>query len=429
MSKKVAVFVWNYFTNDARVWRECTALQEAGYHVDIIALHDPKQVELAKRESPMPNLHIFRVNSELPWLLTKTAHWFKKSKLATVSMGVVAVLLFFIHPVLLLLFALFVGLLAWRKTRTLLRRCSIFSRMVRQGMTQKYDIYHANDLNTLPQAVLCAKLFRRKPLIYDSHEVQTSRTGYDSRLYGISEKWLLRFTDVCIHENHTRASYIEEKYHFYPKVVHNYADVFQPDPCKKIDLHDLLDIPNEEPILLYQGGVQIGRGLDKLIQAIPLFQRGVVIILGDGRIKEDLQQQAKAMHLEKRIRFLPKVPVADLLYYTQNAYLGFQLLNNVCFNHYSASSNKLFEYIMCQVPVIGADFPEIKKVIQEENIGLTVDSHDPVAIAEAVNQLLSNCALRDELSHNCLQAREKYNWNHEKKLFLEIYEELEDGHD
>ncbi|MBC1228654.1 glycosyltransferase [Listeria booriae] len=429
MSKKVAVFVWNHFTNDARVWRECTALQAAGYHVDIIALQDPKQADLAKQEAPLPNLHIFRVSSELPWPLIPMARWLKTSKWAQLFMSAVALVLVFFQPWLFLLCALLVGLLAWRKTRTVLRRCAIFSRMVRQGMTQKYDIYHANDLNTLPQAVLCAKLFRRKPLIYDSHEVQTSRTGYDSRLYGISEKWLLRFTDVCIHENHTRASYIEETYHFYPKVVHNYADVFQPDPCRHIDLHDMLDIPTEEPILLYQGGVQIGRGLDKLIQAIPFFQRGVVVILGDGRIKEDLQQQAKAMCLDKRIRFLPKVPVTELLYYTQNAYLGFQLLNNVCFNHYSASSNKLFEYIMCQVPVIGADFPEIKKVIQEEKIGLTVDSHSPVAIAHAVNRLLGNPALRDELSHHCLQAREKYNWNHEKRLFLEIYEELEDGYD
>ena len=32
MSKKIGMFVWNHFTNDARVLRECTALSEKGYN-------------------------------------------------------------------------------------------------------------------------------------------------------------------------------------------------------------------------------------------------------------------------------------------------------------------------------------------------------------------------------------------------------------
>lgn len=61
------------------------------------------------------------------------------------------------------------------------------------------------------------------------------------------------------------------------------------------------------------------------------------------------------------MKFIPKVPLEDLPKYTKNAYLGFQVLNNVCFNHWSASSNKLFEYMMAEVPVIACSFPEIKK--------------------------------------------------------------------
>ena len=34
--KKVTMFVWNHFTNDARVNRECTTLAERGYEVDLI---------------------------------------------------------------------------------------------------------------------------------------------------------------------------------------------------------------------------------------------------------------------------------------------------------------------------------------------------------------------------------------------------------
>lgn len=111
-----------------------------------------------------------------------------------------------------------------KKVRTLIIRSSIFLRMIVKGWNKNYDIYHSNDLNTLPQGVICAKfkLFNRKKLIYDSHEVQTSRTGYDSKLYGKMESFLLKFVDQMIVENHTRAKYNEDLYGFYPKVVHNY---------------------------------------------------------------------------------------------------------------------------------------------------------------------------------------------------------------
>lgn len=432
MSKKIAVFVWNYFTNDARVLRECTALHEAGYHVDLIAIHDVKQPELPHEESPAKNFNVYRVKTGYPDFLKpilNTMRFVKRSKPSLLLIGCIFLSLLLFFPLPTLIVSLIVAIFFLKKVQTLVRRSLIFTRMVRQGLAKRYDIYHANDLNTLPQATICAKVFRKKRLVYDSHEVQTSRTGYNNPMYGISERFLLRFTDVCIHENDTRAAYIEKRYHFYPKVVHNYPNKVYPEKTAGIDIHQLLDIPETEPILLYQGGVQTGRGLDKLVEATALFDRGVVVIIGDGRIKADLQKRVVEASLEERIRFLPKVPLQDLLAHTKNAYLGFQILNNVCFNHYSASSNKLFEYVMSGVPVIGSDFPEIRKIVQGEQVGIVVDSHDPASIAAGVNTLLADPELHEKMRQNCFRAREIYNWEQEKAIFLEIYKELEDGHD
>lgn len=432
MSKKVAVFVWNHFTNDARVMRECMALQKAGYEVDLIAIHDPKQSDLPYQEAPANRFTVYRVKAGYPTFLKSIIRLLKYIKhhiwcLALISGLFLSLLLFF--PLPMLLISISASFLCLRKVQILLRRSILILRMIRRGLAGGYDMYHANDLNTLPQAVICAKVFHKKKLIYDSHEVQTSRTGYNHPIYGISEKFFLHFTDVCIHENDTRAAYIEKKYHFYPKVVHNYPNKVYPEEQQAIDLHALLAIPSTEPILLYQGGVQIGRGLDKLVEAAPYFERGVVVIIGDGRMKEALQKQVVDAMLADKIKFLPKVPLQDLLSYTKNAYLGFQVLNNVCFNHYSASSNKLFEYIMSGIPVIGSDFPEIRKIVLGEEVGIVVDSHDPMAIAAAVNKLLANPELREKYSENCYRAREIYNWEQEKAHFLEIYKEVEDGHD
>ncbi|MFD0618099.1 glycosyltransferase [Paenibacillus sp. GCM10027629] len=431
MEKKVCMFVWNHFTNDARVFRECTALIEAGFEVDLIAVHDWKDNDLQKREQRNEGFNIIRVNNRLRLLSLIAGPAERLRRLLSrniitklITLGIVLLGLWSV-PLITLSLLLLMILIAPHKMRTVYLRTYIAFQMIRVGVSGKYDIYHSNDLNTLPQGFICARVLRKRKLIYDSHEVQTSRTGYNSKIYGIAEKFFIKHIDIMIMENHTRAKYIEDLYGFYPKVVHNYPIPMQPETSKKIDLYSILDIPRDEPILLYQGGIQIGRGLDKLIQATPMFERGVVVLIGDGRIKPELEKMVRDMGLENRVKFLPKVPLEDLLDYTRNAYLGFQILNNVCFNHYSASSNKLFEYIMSAVPVVACSFPEIQRVVDKENIGVCVNSHDPKSIACGVNHLLNNDDLIEIIKENCMRARDRYNWTNESNVFIKIYNGLE----
>ncbi len=426
MSQKVCMFVWNHFTNDARVLRECSSLVEAGYEVDLIAIHDRKNTGLKKKELRKEGFTVIRVNNQFPLLqmVLGAARKIKHSVALQLVTLIVSALLIWKLPLLMLSLIILMALFLTKKVRTFMVRGYIASQMVKFGLKKNYDLYHSNDLNTLPQGLVCSKLLRRKKLVYDSHEVQTSRTGYNSPLYGIMERFYIKFVDVMIAENHTRAQYTEELYNLYPEVIHNYPFVVKPEFSESINLHEKLNISPDEPILLYQGGIQIGRGLDKLVQAAPLFKKGVLVFIGDGRIKPELEKAVKEQGLEERVKFLPKVPVEDLMHYTKNAYLGFQVLNNICFNHYSASSNKLFEYMMSGVPVIACSFPEIQRVVETEKVGVCVDSHDPKSIAEGVNYLLAHPEVREQMMQNCFQAREKYNWNEEKKSFIEIYRKL-----
>lgn len=436
MSKNVCMFVWNHFTNDARVLRECSALAEAGYDVDLIAIHDYKDKSLERFETRKEGFRVIRVKNNIGFFRT-VAGWLSGIKnrptenigsILMVLLVVLAGLYFFpkttlVLGLLMLLAAIVLFKMGMAKQ---VIRFYIFIQMIYWGRKKKYDIYHSNDLNTLPQGTFCARWFKLKkvPLVYDSHEVQTSRTGYNSPIYGWMEKFLLKFASVMIQENHTRAAFIEELYGFYPKVLHNYPIPTHPEHSDRVNLHELLGLPADTPILLYQGGVQMGRGLEKIVEAIPLFHRGHMVFIGDGRIKPDLIRKVNEMGLDKKVTFMDKVPVDDLIHYTKNAYLGFQVLNNVCFNHYSASSNKLFEYLMAGVPVVACSFPEIQKVVEGDYCGVCIDSHDAVDIARGVNEILDNPELREQMRANCFVARDKYNWLNEKKIFIEIYQEL-----
>ncbi|MEK5135814.1 glycosyltransferase [Bacillus sp. FSL W8-0645] len=424
MKKNICMFVWNHFTNDARVLRECTALSEAGCDVDLICIHDPSMAELKTYEEINERFRVHRVKRYPQWLILfqSMMKLLKEKKYLLLLLILVWVAGVFYLPLITIPLTILFSVLLIKKVRTLIIRISIFLRMIFKGLQKNYDVFHSNDLNTLPQGVICSKvkLLNRKKLIYDSHEVQTSRTGYDSKLYGKMEFFLLKFVDQMIVENHTRAKYNEDLYGFYPNVVHNYP-FDQKKEIKKIDLHGILNIPKNEKILLYQGGIQTGRGLENLVKAAPNFKEGILVFIGDGRIKKNLMKLTEDMKLTDRVKFLPKVPLEDLPKYTKNAYLGFQVLNNVCFNHYSASSNKLFEYIMAGVPVVACDFPEIKKVVSGENIGVVVDSHDPNSIAAGVNELVLNLEMRNQYSENCWKAKLKYNWEQEKESLLAVY--------
>jgi glycosyltransferase involved in cell wall biosynthesis len=425
MKRRVGMFVWNHFTNDARVLRECTALSEAGYDVDLICIHDPKDPNLPRFEQKNERFKVYRLR-RYPLLLEiiqRLYRFSRQNKLFGAFGLLLWAILTYLEPFVMLPLTLLAIILVKTKVNVLWVRGSLIFRMILKGYFGHYDIYHSNDLNTLPQGYISAKWrFKPKRLIYDSHEVQTSRTGYNSPIHGKLEAFLIKKIDEMIVENNTRAKYNEDLYGFYPHVVHNYPFKQQTSNNKeKVDLHQILNIPKNEKILLYQGGIQTGRGLDKLIQAVPHFKEGVLVLIGEGKIKKELQAMVKEMDLENKVKFHPKVPVADLPKYTRNGFIGFQVLNNVCFNHYSASSNKLFEYMMAGVPVVACSFPEIQRVVEGDETGVSVDSHDPISIANGVNWLLEHHEEYGEMKKKSMKASQKYNWENEKHIFLNIY--------
>ncbi|WP_031547908.1 glycosyltransferase [Salinicoccus luteus] len=427
--KKVTMFVWNHFTNDARVMREGLALSENGHDVNVIAIENKKDPRARAFEKINERFTVHRVPM-YPWLLEVYQNHKKEFlfSVAGVSM-IVAPALFYKSWVLLSSYFIFlVGGYAVIKDRTLRRHMISFirgSRMVMKGYSHNADVYHSHDLNTLAQGAICAKLrFKPRKLVYDSHEVQTDRTGYKPETAAKVEGFLVKFADETIVENHTRAGKHESLYGYYPRTLYNYSELYDIESEEKADLHQRLGLNQDEKILLYQGGLQAGRGLELLIEAMEQIDGGTLVFLGEGKLKPILQNMVKDRGLEERVKFHPKVPLNELPSYTSNAYLGFQVLQNTCFNHYSASSNKLFEYIMAHVPVISNDFPEIEKVVETEKVGLSIDSSRTDEIAQAVNRLLRDEDLRNELSDNCRRAKYRYNWTNEKKKLLEIYEGL-----
>ncbi|AND73250.1 MULTISPECIES: glycosyltransferase [Enterococcus] len=406
--KTVQMYVWNTFENDARVMRECTALSENGYDVHLVCLMDENE-KLKKIEHPVPYFTVRRLKRGN---LKKTLFSLYFIFLLLLCIGWLK-----LASTILLMSLLFHN----RKCWAIVNKVYLIMKMTLVNLFQTSDIYHANDINTLPQTIINAKIFRRKKLIYDSHEIQISRTGYNSILYYFLEKYFLKYVDTYIHENDKRAHFVEKVYGIKPKVIHNYPICYDVNHINKVNLHELLAIDESEPILLYQGGIQQDRGLENLIQAVSLLEQGTLVLIGDGRLKQTLLTLTEQLNLTDRVKFLDKVYMDNLKCYTVSATIGLQVLQNTCMNHYLASSNKLFEYIMAEVPIVACSFPEIAKVVEAWDVGEIVDSHNVQSIRLGIERLLNNNERHQTCKINCRNAKMVYNWEQEKNKFLKLY--------
>ena len=408
---KVCMMLYNPFTNDARVYREATALTKAGYEVMVLAVQSNDESLPAKEW--IDYIEVIRI---------------KRSVLPAFRMvlALILILIFIWTHFLIGMLVLILLLLLKRKVYQLMSVVQVIILMVYKGLKARADVYHAHDLNTLFQGIICAKL-RRKKIIYDSHEVQISRNGYHPLFTLMIERSLVRFADCIIMTTKTRGDYFEHIYKRKPYIISNYAEFIDYDEVIPFDFYTQYQLNHETKILLYQGGIQKGRGLGELVKAMQEVEGAHLFIIGPSfkGEKERLLELIKEANLHAKITFIDKVPYKDLLSYTKSAYIGFQLLQPINFNHMSALSNKLFEYMMMHVPIIACDLIEIQEVIKEAGVGLTVDSCNSLEIAKAINHLLNNSERHAHFTKQCKIAKYLYNWDHEKQKLIQIYSDLQ----
>lgn len=397
--KRIAMVVWNEFLNDARVLKEAETLQRSGYQVCVFALHTPGVTKAKERLAG--GIEVIRVARSPLWKWRKpvtrnvsdNGSSFKKSKIS----------------------------LKHQLLRVITRAWTHLCLMV-QMLRYKADVVHAHDVNTLPTAWLAAKL-GKSHLVYDAHEISTSREGYNSfrRLVALVEKWLMPKADGTITTTDARAKFFARAYKVKrPTVLQNRPRFTTSDATDRIQTE--LGLNEHWPIILYQGGLQQGRGLEKLIDTASLVPNAYFVFIGGGRLTQTLTQLSRDRGLQDRVYFIPTVSLADLPSYTASADIGVQPIENTCLNHYTTDSNKLFEYLTAGLPVVATNFPEIRKIVQRNEVGILVPHNDPLALAAALNALVSDAALRSKFASNARATAYRLNWEEQESRLVELYD-------
>src|SRR5262249_54974181 len=102
------------------------------------------------------------------------------------------------------------------------------------------------------------------------------------------------------------------------------------------------------------------------------------------------------------------------------------LLANVGLNFKFSLPNKVFEYLAAGVPLLGADLPEVRRLVDRYRVGLCFDPECPRSIADAINRFTDDDFLRT-CRANIAGALEDLRADREWDKLAELYCSLREG--
>lgn len=298
----------------------------------------------------------------------------------------------------------------------------------------KYDFVYANDLPCLKPAVLLKRKLGAK-VIYDSHEIYIETlnqffpkdsTKIKRILYRCTmlvmkilgswaEKKYLKEIDDFITVGEELKNYFEQKYSYKNiRIVMNCP--VKGRIAKPFDYRKEYHLPLNSVIVLYQGVLNTGRGLDLLLKAMrrtsPLIY---LVIIGDGVLKKQLEYDSESYNLNNKVFFIETKDPEILQSYTSGGDIGVNLLEAINLSKKFAVPNKLFQYIHAGIPVLGSYSPENDKIFNKYNIGRQTQNQEE-EIAINIEKMAKSDLLQYKNELN--KASKEYCWENQEKSLL-----------
>ncbi len=293
---------------------------------------------------------------------------------------------------------------------------------------ERFDVLHAHDLNTLPVA---AALKRRTGalLVYDAHELYpdvSTLSTTERRVWKVLERRLIGRADEVITVCDSIGAELQRRYPIAPPTILLNC----PPSADRVELSSRLlrahaGLDDAEPLVLYQGGFTPNRGLAQLVRAAGQLERGRLIMMGWGRLEDELRAIVRDEGLGSRVVFTAPVAQDVLLSYTAGADVGVIPYEPVGLNNLYSTPNKLFEYLSVGLPIVGSNLPELAKIVLGCEVGLTFERAEPELIAAALNRVLLDDDLRAGMRRNALSVRARYTWETQAGTLLRVYARVE----
>lgn len=307
------------------------------------------------------------------------------------------------------------------------------------------DLYHACGVLALPPALT---LRDRAPLgasgerpvvLYDAIDdvAGSNRTMTMPRpvrrLIAARERGWARRADARLTVNQTLASRLARRWATPGvAVVPNVPE--QPDPAllagARDRLHGLVKLPAEVRLVLFQGRLGPGRGLESAAEAVVAVPRAALVVVGFGPGFHEVAALDADPRFEGRHVTLPAVAPDELPGLTAGADVMVIPLPPISPNQRASTPNKFWEAIAVGVPVVvvrGLD--ELVALVQQHDLGVVAESASPADLAVAITAALERLDREGDAWRRAIAAtsRERFGWPTARAAYLDLVRSVTPG--
>lgn len=204
-------------------------------------------------------------------------------------------------------------------------------------------------------------------------------------------------------------------------VLRNGVDlqVFQPISGAADSLRQELRLPAKAPILLSVGSLIERKGHHITLEALTCLTDAVLIIAGEGPLKQSLQHQMEALGLAPRVRFLGPISHSDLPRYYSAADVS------VLASSREGMPNVVLEALACGTPVVACDAEGVSEVLADQVSGRVAQAREPSTLAQCIESVLAKPPGREQVR----AYAQRFSWDEtsagQLKLFREICSDME----
>jgi glycosyltransferase involved in cell wall biosynthesis len=280
------------------------------------------------------------------------------------------------------------------------------------------DRITANDLDTLLPCRIAAWLMG-VPLVYDAHEFFTEMPSLIGRPL---TRWVWLSLErllypgiraiMTVHEGIAalyQASYPSTPL---PTVVPN-LPLARPAPNP---------LPNREArLLLYQGALQHGRGIELALHALAQLPDVRLRVVGGDSHRPALEALAAQLGVSERVQWLGWVPFERLAALAMEASLGLSLEQAIGQSVTNSAPNKLYDYLQARLPIVVAPRPVHKDLVKRYGCGRVLKADTAEALATAISELLDNSTAYDAAQAGTERAAQELVWEAAEPRLIDVY--------
>ena len=278
-------------------------------------------------------------------------------------------------------------------------------------------------LPLLPIA-LVLKMRHRVKVIYDAHELETeihNISAFKRRIYKVIERWMIGWVDHTFVVSPSIMRWYENEYALGDRISMVLNTHERQGPVGDPRLHASLGISKDVRIILYQGALIKGRGIERMIAAFEGMDTSgyAMVFMGYGSLEGFIKEKAAA---GGGIHFHQAVRSEEIAEHTRSAYCGVCYVENGSLNDHYCLPNKFFEYLYSGVPVIASNGPDMAQILDQYKVGMVLNDLDPSSLEKALSGV--ETMLDGGFASRIKAVNEMYSWHMQEQNLERVYSAL-----